>query len=64
MEREGPPVESAFEGNAAARPTIWLSGGGGIGKTPSQLCSASGKTRLCASGEVAVRLEPVLGGNP
>jgi hypothetical protein len=45
------------------RLTEWLSGSGGTGETPSQLCTISGKIRLRASGRAAVRLEPVLGGN-
>jgi len=43
------------------RPTDWLSGSGGTGETPSQLCANSGKTRRFSSGGAAVRLEPVLG---
>jgi len=35
--------------------TVWLSGSGGTGETPSQLLHISGKTRLRASGGAAVR---------
>jgi hypothetical protein len=41
--------------------TKWLNGSGGTGEAFSQLCIISGKTRLRASDEAAVRLEPVLG---
>ncbi len=33
----------------------------GLAETPSQLCTISGKTHLCASDEAAVRQELVLG---
>jgi hypothetical protein len=31
--------------------TVWLSGSGGTGETPSQLCTISGKSRLRGAAE-------------